>query len=86
MVSTTKYAVRLKYIVAWIPTYGGYSIGTDIQLRSAAHAFEGKVSHVVVSSVIDAAVVGRLADTAEKQLTIPFVCNISFYQFSYVVL
>jgi nitrilase len=47
--------------------YGGYDIGTDIQLRGAAHAFEGKVFHVVVSSVIDTAVVEKLADTAEKR-------------------
>jgi len=47
--------------------YGGYSIGTDIQLRGAAHAFEGKVFHVVVSSVIDSTVVAKLADTEEKR-------------------
>jgi hypothetical protein len=46
--------------------YGGYNIGADVQLRGAAHAFEGKVFHVVVSSVIDATVVGKLADTEEK--------------------
>jgi aliphatic nitrilase len=47
--------------------YGGYDIGADIQLRGAAHAFEGKVFHVVVSSVIDDTVVGKLADTEEKR-------------------
>lgn len=47
--------------------YGGYNIGADIQLRGAAHAFEGKVFHVVVSSLIDGAVVDKLADTEEKQ-------------------
>ena len=47
--------------------YGGYSIGADIQLRGAAYAFEGKVFHVVVSSVIDATVVGKLTDTEEKR-------------------
>ena len=47
--------------------YGGYNIGEDIQLRGAAHAFEGKVFHVVVSSVIDATVVTKLADTEEKR-------------------
>ena len=47
--------------------YGGYNIGADVQLRGAAHAFEGKVFHVVVSSVIDATVVGKLADTEEKR-------------------
>jgi nitrilase len=47
--------------------YGGYNIGTDVQLRGATHAFEGKVFHVVVSSVIDATVVDKLADTEEKR-------------------
>jgi nitrilase len=47
--------------------YGGYNLGADIQLRGAAHAFEGKVFHVVVSSVIDATVVDKLADTEEKR-------------------
>jgi nitrilase len=47
--------------------YGGYNIGSDVQLRGATHAFEGKVFHVVVSSVIDATVVDKLADTEEKR-------------------
>lgn len=47
--------------------YGGYNLGADVQLRGAAHAFEGKVFHVVVSSVIDATVVDRLADSEEKR-------------------
>jgi aliphatic nitrilase len=47
--------------------YGGYDIGADVQLRGANHAFEGKVFHVVVSSVIDATVVDKLADTEEKR-------------------
>lgn len=47
--------------------YGGYAIGEDIRLRGANHAFEGKVFHVVVSSVIDATVIDKLADTEEKK-------------------
>jgi len=47
--------------------YGGYDIGTDIRLRGATHAFEGKVFHVVVSSVIDDTVAAKLADTEEKR-------------------
>jgi len=47
--------------------YGGYAIGDDIRLRGAAHAFEGKVFTVVVSSVIDGTVVDRLGDTEEKR-------------------
>lgn len=48
---------------------GGYSnVGTnDVQLRGATHAFEGKVFHVVVSSVIDATVIDKLGDTEEKR-------------------
>ena len=47
--------------------YGGYNLGADVQLRGAAHAFEGKVFHVVVSSVIDATVVDKLSETEEKR-------------------
>ncbi|MEW6672070.1 MAG: carbon-nitrogen hydrolase family protein [Thermodesulfobacteriota bacterium] len=47
--------------------YGGYDIGADIRLRGAAHAFEGKVFHIVVSSMIDGTVVDKLADTGEKR-------------------
>jgi aliphatic nitrilase len=47
--------------------YGAYNIGEDIQLRGAAHAFEGKVFNVVASSVIDATVIDILADTEEKR-------------------
>jgi nitrilase len=47
--------------------YGAYNIGEDIQLRGAAHAFEGKVFNVVASSVIDATVIDILSDTEEKR-------------------
>ncbi len=47
--------------------YGGYSIGDEIRLRGATHAFEGKVFNVVVSSVIDKTAVERIADTEEKR-------------------
>jgi aliphatic nitrilase len=47
--------------------YGGYNLAADVQLRGAAHAFEGKLFHVVVSSVIDDTVVDKLADTEEKR-------------------
>jgi len=50
-----------------VEDYGGYRIGEDIQLRGATHAFEGKVFHVVVSSVIDATTVEKLGDTPEKR-------------------
>lgn len=47
--------------------YGGYSIGDEIRLRGATHAFEGKVFNLVVSSVIDKTAVERIADTEEKR-------------------
>jgi len=47
--------------------YGGYSLGDEVRLRGATHAFEGKVFNVVVSSVIDKRVIDQLGDTEEKR-------------------
>ncbi len=47
--------------------FGGYDIGSEIRLRGATHAFEGKVFNVVVSSVIDADVAAKIGDTEEKR-------------------
>ena len=47
--------------------YGGYSLGEDIRLRGANHAFEGKVFNIVVSSVIDKSFIEKLGDTEEKR-------------------
>jgi len=44
-----------------------YDLSEEIRLRAAAHAFEGKVFTVAVSSVIDASVVKKVADTEEKR-------------------
>ncbi|UCF85660.1 MAG: hypothetical protein JSV50_08525, partial [Desulfobacteraceae bacterium] len=46
---------------------GGYNIGAHVHLRGAAHACEGKVFHVVVSTLIDATDDDKLADTEEKR-------------------
>ncbi len=46
---------------------GGYDLGEEIRLRGANHAFEGKVFNVVASSVIDATVIAKVADTEEKR-------------------
>ncbi len=51
-----------------LPSEGlGYDLGEDIRLRGSAHAFEGKLFNVVVSSVIDETVIEKLADTEEKR-------------------
>ena len=47
--------------------YGGYSLGDDVRLRGANHAFEGKVFNIVVSSVIDGSFIEKLGDTEEKR-------------------
>jgi aliphatic nitrilase len=48
---------------------GGYDLGKEIELRGATHAFEGKVFNIVVSPVIDAGVIAKVADTEEKRRT-----------------
>jgi aliphatic nitrilase len=51
-----------------LPVEGlGYDLCEEIRLRAAAHAFEGKVFTVAVSSVIDASVVKKVAATEEKR-------------------
>ena len=47
--------------------YGGYSLGDDVRLRGANHAFEGKVFNIVVSSVIDGSFIEKMGDTEEKR-------------------
>jgi len=44
---------------------GGYNIAKDIEIRSAAHALEGKLFNVVSSSIIDASIVDALGTTEE---------------------
>jgi aliphatic nitrilase len=51
-----------------LPVEGlGYDLCEEIRLRAATHAFEGKVFTVAVSSVIDASVVKKVADTEKKR-------------------
>lgn len=44
---------------------GGYNLGKDIEIRAAAHAFEGKLFNVVSSSIIDSSIVDAVGVTEE---------------------
>jgi len=46
---------------------GGYNLAKDIEIRSAAHSFEGKVFTVVSSSVINQTIVGYFTGREELQ-------------------
>ncbi len=46
---------------------GGYNLAREIEIRSAAHAFEGKLFTVASSMIIDDAVIGYFAGRAELQ-------------------
>lgn len=49
---------------------GGYNLAKDIEIRSAAHSFEGKIFTVTVSSVVNESVVDYFTDRPEIRDTL----------------
>jgi len=44
---------------------GGYNLGKDIEIRAAAHAFEGKLFNIISSGIIDSSIVDAVGVTEE---------------------